>query len=431
MNVLRQNFALTFWIPIWISIQGIPHTGAIRTLFLFIGVSSIYWLIRTQKAQLIQPVWPAKQKEWWTLLLLTGWLLVQSAFFSVSFLESLPDLLKHWGKILVVIWLGIAIVAYSQDNKQLKIWLLHAVFLGFFIHVISTISFQVWSYYKTGGFSIGNSFLGNYGYTSSFVTGSLAFLLTDLAFRYVKGSRVLKVPIAVVVVLTLLTFIAQGMLAAKASMLMAIILFVFSGVAVVYATKKNKALSVMSILILIYIMISSGALFSNRWEGASADLLYSIDNTIEIKSTFTGEWQDRGGAGGSIYLRYAWGKAGIEGIIKHPLGFGYNSTGYGKYLNEIYGIKGVVSSHSGWIDFALDNGILALILLLYLSGILVYRGWREFNQGNPVGLVLSLTVINYIGRCAIDGHLVGSRLTGFALTTAILWALMQADSQEA
>jgi len=197
----------------------------------------------------------------------------------------------------------------------------------------------------------------------------------------------------------------------------------------VHKIKANKLFLLAGMFALVGMVVFSSMMFSNRWENISTKLLYVINNSADVKGSFTGEWQKQGVTDGSIYLRYIWGKAGIEGVINHPLGFGYNSTGYGKYISDKYPGASAISSHSGWIDFALDNGILALILLLYLSVIIIYRGWQEFGYGNPIGLVLSLIVINYIGRCAIDGHLLGSRLTGFVLTVVILWVLMLAKLQ--
>ncbi len=298
--------------------------------------------------------------------------------------------------------------------------MLYGVFGGFFLHVVSTLTFQGWRHIETGSLAIGDSFLGNYGYVSPYVTGSLAFLLTDLVARYLGQQRLLNIPTWAVVSALILTLAGQVLLAAKASTVMSIVLILMAGIAAMgYGHKTHSRKTVMlACVATIGASLIFSSIFSDRWDGATKQLAAAVQRA-DTKAAFQGAFQ----GDASFYQRYAWGKAGLEGIAAHPFGYGYGSEGYGKYIFDTYAITGAVSSHNGWIDFALDNGIPGLALLLALSAMLVYRGWRSFGQGNPVGLALSLFVANYIGRCAIDGHLVGSRLTGFAFAAAILWAL--------
>ena len=415
---LKNNSGI-IWLAPLIALHGIPGTGFVRSIFLLIGLIHLFWTIKNN-----EPIFslPHKRPETWLLGALTLWLVIQSSVFSVSPLHSIKELSDHFGKILLLIWVAITFVRRrSEINSS---WMLHGVFAGFFIHVVSTLSFQGWQYFSNSNLAIGDSFLGNYGYVSPYVTGSMAFLIADLASRYLGSGRLLNVPTWTIISGLFLAIAAQSMLAAKASLVMMIIMFFIASAAVMI--RSRNSLSRLFVLAALGITIGAGVtftnFFSNRWDGALENIDLAIKQESDLKSTFQGTFQ----GDGSFSLRYSWGKAGIEGIAHRPLGYGYGSEGYGKYISDHYNITGAVSSHSGWIDYTLDNGIPGLILLLALSAILVYRGWRSFLQGNPLGLALCLFVINYIGRCAIDGHLVGSRITGFAFAAAILWALNMA-----
>ncbi len=410
-----MTYGGVLWLAPLIALQGTPGTGFIRSIFAFIGLVHLFWVLR-HHPPIFSP--PKKLPESWLLGALALWLILQSSLFSVSALHSLTELAEHFGKILLLIWIAIAFV--RRRNGIEFSWMLYGVFGGFFLHTISALTFQGWRYIEIGSLAIGDSFLGNYGYVSPYVTGSLAFLLTDLVARYLGQQRLLNIPTWAVVSALILTLAGQGLLAAKSSAVMSIVLILMAGIAAMgYGHKTHSGKPVLMVCaVLIGTSLAFNAAFSNRWDGATKHLTQAIqqaDTKAAFQNTFQGD--------ASYYQRYAWGRSGLEGIAAHPLGYGYGSEGYGKYIFETYAITGAVSSHSGWIDFALDNGIPGLALLLALSAMLVYRGWRAFGQGNPVGLALSLFVVNYIGRCAIDGHLVGSRLTGFAFAAAILWAL--------
>lgn len=415
--VIKQSIVLDkfgiLWLAPWVALQGIPGTGFIRSVFLFAGVMHLLWTLKHYN-----PTHAIKRPapEAWLLASITLWLVIQSTFFSISTPYSLKELADHFGTIILLIFIAIAFCKRRHETDFS--WLLNGVFLGFFAHVISTLSFQCWNYFSTGHPAIGDSFMGNYGYVSTYVTGSLAFLLADVVSRRTYSRPLLNVSTWLVIVAIFLTLIAQAMLAAKASTVMAIVLVAIAGTALILKAPHSRVRLAGGIALLFIAIIFSANIFSNRWQSASTLTLSTLQKA-DVVSAFTGNFT----GDASFYQRYAWGKAGLEGIAHRPLGYGYGSEGYGKYISDTYNISGVVSSHSGWIDFTLDNGIPGMVLLLALSALIAYRGWRVFLQGQPIGLALTLFVVNYMGRCAIDGHLVGSRLTGFAFAAAILWAL--------
>jgi hypothetical protein len=44
-------------------------------------------------------------------------------------------------------------------------------------------------------------------------------------------------------------------------------------------------------------------------------------------------------------------------IAEQPLGLGFGRDAFGRAIEMKYGYKGMVSSHSGWLDFALGSGL--------------------------------------------------------------------------
>jgi O-antigen ligase len=85
----------------------------------------------------------------------------------------------------------------------------------------------------------------------------------------------------------------------------------------------------------------------------------------------------------------------------------------------------MISSHSGWLDFALGVGLPGLALLLLATALAIRGGWRQFRQHDDgVGLMLSFLVGGYLLRCLLDGHFSGWRLGLFAFICGVLIASM-------
>ena len=116
----------------------------------------------------------------------------------------------------------------------------------------------------------------------------------------------------------------------------------------------------------------------------------------------------------------------MQAIGEHPLGLGFGRDGFGRAIAEKYNYPGMVSSHSGWLDFALGAGLPGLALLLITAGLAIRGGWMSFRQhGDGGGLMLGFLVGGYLLRCLLDGHLSGWRLGLFAFIVGVLIAGMK------
>lgn len=405
------------WVIGLVALQSIPGTGALRTLFLLAGIAHLIVLSRRTPA----PHLPGGRTEAFWLALLTGWLLVQSALISATPLASLANLASEWGKLLMMTVLAVLAAMYVPQEKERAGWLATGLFLGHFIHVLSTLAHNVWSWLSHGHMGLGHSLLGNYGYVSPFVTGALAFLLAEAVVR-LQGKRWLPFSNGSVLAMILATVAAHATLYAKASLVVAVILFLTAAAATATVPRLRRSAAIFLLGGVLTVVASLTVI--NRWQGTLDALVISATGVADLRTLdATSHWQPPADSDGSVALRATWAKIGIEGIVHHPLGLGYGADAFGRYVAERGGEHGAVSSHSGWIDFALANGIPGLLLFLALLGAVMRRGWLAFRAGHPAGLACFLVVLNFAVRSVIDGNLAGSRLTGFIFVAALLWAL--------
>lgn len=406
------------WLPGLVALQSIPHTGALRTLFLVIGVVHVTLLTRRSS----HPMRLAGGLEGLLLTLLTVWLVVQSGLISTTPGDSLMALAGEWLKLLLLVALGILLIVSAGEPPDRAGWAGTGLFFGFFVHVISTLAFQFWALMRTGALAPGESFLGNYGYASPFVTGALVFLLAEVVAR-LRGQRWLPFSNLILLLTIVATLLAHTALNAKASIVVATLLFL---VAVLATATEPKSRQWITLFLLGSVLTAAGGvLVSNRWQGASEAITAVIDSPADFsglnRTIEPGESSYRFDR--SFYDRAAWAKIALAGVSDHPLGLGYGADAFGRYVLERGGPAGVVSCHSGWLDFALANGVPGLLLLLTLFAIIMRRGWLAFRTGSPAGLATLLFTLNFALRSAFDGHLAASRLVGFAFVVAALWAM--------
>lgn len=414
-SLLLNRWIGLLWLSSLVALQWIPHTGALRTLFLLIGI--VHLVVLSRGGSLT--AWPRTGWEGVCLATLTGWLVLQSALIAPHPAVALTVLLEEWGKLALMLALGVVLAVYavSTDEK----WPVLGLLLGYFIHVPSVLGYQAWSLLNNGVLMPGESFLGNYGYVSPFVTGVLAFLLTEMVARQ-RNLRWLPISNSVLALAVVAALIAQAVLIAKTGVVVVIAMFAVAAMSAGYRAGQRRWF--VFFLVGSIAMVAASLIVSNRWSGAAEALATAIHGSPDY-STLTSPTNDPTAPvnrlDNSFYARAVWIKIGLEGIVRHPFGLGFGVDAFGRYVVEQGGPAGAISSHSGWIDFALANGILGLFLLLLLFSAMMRRGWLAFQAGQPGGLACLLFVLHYAIRTALDGHLSGSRLTGFVLVAAALW----------
>lgn len=421
------------WLGALMAIHPLPHTGALRSLLLFLGlihVAFLYWRRRPPLATLT-----AAGTEGRLLALLTVWLAMQSALFAQSPGQALSALARDWGKLLAVAALGVGLAACVRADGERRgtSALTTGMFLGFFLHAPLIVGYQAWQAVSFHRLLLGEGPLGNYGYVSMLVNAALAFLLADAGGRLCQGRRLLPFSDAVAVAAIALVLAANALLISKAGLVMTHVLAWAFLAIVLRRGSAHRRLAIAAVILGLALATAASLALQNRWGGAveavvsgaaKADAPAPVPQGTATPSAAPSPLQASGDKDPSFYLRSFSAKIGLQAIAQHPLGLGYGPDAFGRHLAQAHGMAGLVGSESGWIDFTLANGIPALLLFLALSWTLMRRGWRAFGAGDTVGLVLTLAVLNYMGRCALDGYLSGSRLTGFVLMASTLLALV-------
>lgn len=417
MIIRNLNFSSVFgliWLPCFIALQSIPHTGALRNFFLLLGLMHLFFLARKNKGAMD---FPGRSAEFWFLLALLCWFVIHSFFIAPFPLIALNNFFDEWFKLLFLVMLGVWMVVRFRTCNSLQ-WVSFAIFLGFFIHVISTLSYQLWSLFHYGHVSLMNSFLGNYGYATPFVTSAISILIADGILR-MRGKRWLPLSNKIFFIFMVLSLLALFFLNAKAGFLVVLFLFVFASFLIVFLL--NSIRWFILFIGISFVVATFSMVWSNRWDGGFQSL------ELAVKADINEQVKDLGyippGEEGSFYLRAIWGRIGIDGISKYPWGMGFGPDAFGRYVVELGGKPGAISSHSGWIDFTLANGFFGFFLLFSLLIILIYKGIKSYFLGTSNGIVLSFFVMGFLLRSLLDGHLYGSRLVIFAFIAAILWSM--------
>lgn len=403
----------------YIVFHSIPGTGAVRSLFLLLLLGGLLNYSRLARPRL---KWPPLDMAGKTLVLLTTWLAFQSSFLAIDGPGSLNTFAMEWPKNLLLAAIGVWLARAASFERKGG-WAFIAVFCGFFAHVLGTPIYQAWQLIANGHLSLRMSLLGNYGYVSPFLDSAFAIAFADATSRACFDRSLLPLSTRMLGGVFLLSVIALLVLSPKASLLNALLMLgLFTAVTVVHGRRYSKQF-IATTLVAAIGLTTTGVLVQGRWNGALESIQYG--QAVEAHTVWMGTGEplpkqiDE-----SFYLRAAWGTVALRGLAEHPLGRGYGSNAFGRLLGEKYGMQGAVSSHSGWLDFALANGIPGLVLLLAFSAALCIRGWRAFvGQTGTGGLALAFLTIAYIARCLFDGQISTSKLMAFFLVSGVMWGL--------
>jgi hypothetical protein len=405
------------WLPFLIGLQGIPHTGALRTLFLLVGIAHVAWLTHSLNGRLSGLDGRSDKIVFW---LLTTWLAFQSTFVAAVPSVAIKEFAADWGKLVLMAALGIWLALAAPSRR----WVLIAVFSGAFVHVLLTLGPQPITLLSGEGLVYQRSLLADYALTSPFTTVAIAWLLADCSARLWHGRGSFPWSAVVSVILLLMSLSAEALLMAKAGQVMTAVLAVAAGMVMLSAPNLGWRWTVGATAALIVAVTLAGTTTAARWSNLGDSLLAAWSAPVPVAIVVSDDVALPGNLNHSLYLRAVRARVGLEGIAEHPLGLGFDAQVFRRYATDRFGVpEATSSSNSGLIDFALASGIPGLSLLLILAGLLMRRGWTAFVTGRPEGLVLALLVLQHMGRYLLDGTLGGSRFTGMALALGVLWAM--------
>ncbi|MCM2288580.1 MAG: O-antigen ligase family protein [Sulfuritalea sp.] len=413
------------WLAAIVFIFPIPHTIALRNLLLLIGLLALLaTLRRAPRPSLPAALVPAA----WALLATTIWLLLHSFAVAPAPTVALDNLRGDW----IVPLLTAVLAAFVTPRAGARRALL-AVIAALLAHMFWVFGWQLWLLATIGPF--GNHYsgivpFGERDYHSSLNGFLLALLLAERLAVQSVGSVAALFPARFAWTALAVSLVADIALRTRNGTIVSVLL-IFAAT-LWMARRKPRYL-----LILLAVMMFGGASvaldprssglkesLSIGWNSPS--LYWLKSDPALLPPTATGAKLEY-----SAYLRGALAHQAVQAIAEHPFGLGFGRDGFGRAVELKYGDKGLVSSHSGWLDFALGTGLPGLALLLLTAGLAVRGGWRQFRRhDDAAGLMFSFLAGSYLLRCLLDGHLSGWRLGLFAFLCGVLVAAMKMSPRQ-
>lgn len=416
---------LLAWLPFLVGMQGVAHSGGLRTMALLAGLLHVTWLSRTSQSSLPAPTHDRSVVVLFFLLLF--WLVFHTAVLAPLTVTSFIALADDWGKLLLMVGLGLSLArSICQSN-----WIFIGLFVGAFLHVPAVLSFQAFTLIGSLETTLQASWLSEYPLASYYCVTAIVWLVVDVIARYSWNNPLFPWSLTTSVLLLGLALLAEILLPAKSGHVMLLCI----GMTVVFAIftiPGKKRIRCFAPVVALFIALSTTMWYFNgsRWFGLFESLYAAQPNEAPLVVYITDDAPIPENANHSFYLRAVRGGQAITGIITNPLGLGYGPDVFQRLVKERLGVDhGILSSNSGLIDFTLATGIPGLALLLLLCFALIRSGWSSFRQGRMTGLILVLLVIHQLGRYALDGTLGGSRLTGPTLAIAALWVLSRVEQK--
>lgn len=427
-----RTIGLPLWMFVLAFLYPIPHTIALRNILLALGLGCSLWLIR-QNGLPAAPLAALRRfrTTGWLLVVLTLWLLLQSAFISPYPKAALGMLRGDWLVVLIVAGTGLCAVAASWQDQGQR--LLTAFVYALCAHLLLLLVYQCTLWIQTGNFPIGLTPFAHKDYHSMLVTTLVSLLLASLVARAASRRSSFSLSWRPSTALLLLACVAAATLQSRNAVIITVLLLLFAVSLYARCDRKRstrRTVTIAMVLLLLSAAVTGFGLRSdNRWLEFSEAAAVAFDTKNNLgwldeskfprPRTVSGRQVDH-----SAYMRLAWAKVGIEQVAIYPLGLGYGHKAFGWAVNRSYNMQtGHESSHSGLLDFTLANGIPGIMLWLALSGALLLTGWRSFRHNlTPAGVMLAFTVVAYFLRCLLDGQLSGFRLETYALITAMLVA---------
>jgi hypothetical protein len=408
------------WLVAVVFVFPLPGTIALRNLLLLIGLIALLATRHdTPRPRPPRNLRPAA----WGLVAITAWLALHSAAVAPAPTLALDNLRGDW----IVPLLTAALAAYASARID-SASAVRAVVIALLAHVVWVFAWQARVWVGAGMPAHWPLVLVPFG------QNDFQSSLNGMLFAILVADRVSRV---LVPTNSIGNSGAAGWFAASASLMGDVVLRMRNGTIVTLLLISTASLLVGRVhkrfLALLVIAVAVGAAsisLDSRWRGLKESLVVGWNSPSLYWQGFQEELRPLSASGTpveqSAYARAAWAHEAIKAIAENPLGIGFGRDGFGRAVEMKYGYRGMVSSHSGWLDFALAAGIPGLALLLLTAVLAIRGGWRQFrDHDDAAGLMLAFTVGGYLLRCLLDGHFSGWRLGLFAFICGVLIAAMK------
>lgn len=414
------NWFWQAWLATVVFVFPIPHTIALRNLIL---VAGLLVLVATwQGAMRLRPA-IALRPAAWGLVATTAWLVLQSVAIAPAPTVALENLRGDWLTPLLTGTLAAFAAARLKAREACRV-----LCLALLAHMFWVLGWQLWLLISTGAVGDGSQGIVPFGerdYQSSLSGFLLAIVLAERATAVGIGSQAALFARRAGWVVLAVALATETALRTRNGVIVNTILVAATALWLVRLKPR-----LVTVLLAATILAGTSIVLDARWSGLkeslaigwnSPSLYWMNGDPRQRPPTPSGALLED-----SAYARAAWGHQALLAIGEHPLGLGFGRDGFGRAIEQKFGFPGLVSSHSGWLDFALGAGVPGLALLLLSAGLAIRGGWRQFRlHDDAAALMLSFLVGAYTLRCLLDGHMSGWRLSLFAFICGVLVAAMK------
>ena len=422
MGVWSERFWAA-WCAVVVFLYSVPHTVALRNLLLLAGcIAAVTAAFRERGGPRLPPPLAAAALVTGALTL---WLPGQGLFVSSTSRVVFGNVWSDWLVPLLTGLLAAWCAVRLPRRRSLQ-----AALAGLGLTVALVVLYQGWLWLSGGTWPLGQVPYGQRDF-QSVVSGFLLSLLVAERFAVVLGrDSPLGLPGVAGWSLLLAAAVADLLLLTRNGTIVLVALITAAGL-LYWRARQRPGMKALLFALVVPLLVATGSLLSDaRWTGFAES--YRIGWVSDSRYWLTSDPADRPATPSgapleeSAYMRAAWAHQAAVVIGEYPLGLGFGRDAFGRALTLKYGHVGMISSHSGWLDFAVGAGIPGLALLLLAGALAMRGGWRQFRaQGDGAALMFGFLIGGYLLRCLLDGHLSGWRLGLFAFLCGTLVAAMK------
>jgi len=416
-------------------IFSLPHVIALRKLFLLIAfliAFKYFWeTVKTKPKLLLSAVI--------VFVLLQIWMLVIVGFISNQPWASFIEWKGQWLPTFVsfVIGIGLARTLMLSRLKAPHVAILLSILVPITIFLCLNAIVIVHDWILAGKFLCSPSGIADHHGVSGYLVTLLGpMLIVDMLSRFVKGNRLLPVPVWVILALfiflicsLILTTDRNGLIIMLLTLIMCTAMMA-SEIRKVYSLKKIITFSMAALIIILAVALASYKT-DPRWQNffETIPIAWDIDHDLlwldrvdanEAPLTPSGKQVDI-----STYTRIAYAHEGWRMLMAHPWGTEIARDTFHKLELAKYGHAKMAHSHIAWIDFGLEVGFPGLLLwglILFLLTRLGWQNWRIHKE--PLGLALAVLVIVFAVRGLLDSIFRDHELEQFMLVAALLFGTL-------
>jgi hypothetical protein len=388
----NRSFSILSALIIFISstllaVWSLRNTIALRNALLALGtLTALFLLWQYSKQRKTQAVYSQN----WSLgrytpialsFLMLIWVVIHYVFFSSEPGQQFQELTSTWVRVLESLLIGAATGLVLSDHPRRAQYLWLGIFCGF----IYLLTHYLGIYFQTG-----QAFMPNYYFSSPFGNKINTVLMGGLFISAICGSSAAALIhnrpnypwtiycywlLGVLTILFAFTTIIDTRNGVGVGIILIASWLIYIGASKlrqqISSNKLNWKMGLAALIpVLLIVFFVQQHLSINRGWNHFID-----DVTVAVKIDEVTNWQDiqkygypKTASGQPVYPnnyeRAAWATAGIDSLLKNPLGYGMLEHSLGKVIKQSYPEANIRSSHSAWIDLGLAFGIPGLLLTL-------------------------------------------------------------------